>query len=149
MFTSKGKVVYDPKRNMTKDTKWWCVLELNDELTEYLRWILDREWVHFDKSTIKRNYHKPPHRPHISIIRGETPKANINNWKSLYKNKILNFEYQLNIHSIKGFKNEIGEFFVVRAVFPEYNKIRSYYGLDTERNGKPFNGHITFARTYE
>lgn len=149
MFKSKGRIVYDPKRNMDKDTKWWCVLEIGEDLPEYLRWFLDREWYNFDASSIKRKYHRPPHSPHISIIRGEIPKSNKDSWGSLLRGKKLEFEYNLDIKHTRGFKNEVGEFFFVKAVFPEYNEIRAHYGLDTEKNGQPFRGHITFARTYQ
>ena len=149
MFKSKGKIIYDPKRNMDKDVKWWCVLEFEKDLDDYLRWVLDREWSKFDASTIKRRYHRPPHKSHISIIRGEVPRQNKGSWGDLYRGKTLEFEYDLNISHTKGFKNEIGEFFFVKATFPEYNKVRAHYGLETEKDGVPFRGHITFARTYD
>lgn len=149
MFKSTGKLVYDPYRKMEKDTKWWCVLELNDELDRYLRWILDREWFTFDTQSKKRRYHRPPHKSHISIIRGEVPKENKKNWGTFLRNKKLEFEYSLDIQHTAGFKNEVGEFFFVKTIFPEYNEIRAHFGLDTERNGRPFRGHLTFARTYD
>lgn len=147
---STGKIIYDPHRNMDRDTKWWCVLELqNDELPKYLRSILDTEWWTYDSSKKKRGYHKPPHKAHISVIRGETPRENRKNWKKFLANKTLTFEYSLDIQQTAGFKNEVGEFWFVKTVFPEFNVIRNHFGLDTERNGRPFSGHLTFARTYD
>lgn len=146
---AKGRVVYNPKRNMTKDTKWWCVLELpTDELPRYCRNVLDKEWWTYDSSPEKRKYHRPPHRAHISIIRGETPRKNHDHWNMMFKGHNLEFEYDLDIKQTKGFKNEIGEYWYINTVFPEYNLIRAHFGLDTSRNGQPFRGHLTFARCY-
>lgn len=147
MFKSFGKLVYDPKRSMEKNVTWWCVLEVNEDISGYFRWHLEKNWWFLDQ-THKRKYDRPPHTPHCSIIRGEKPKKNIRDWKVFKNKEILDFEYKLDIRKTGMVKGEKDHFFFFNIYFSEYNEIRSHFGLPTERNGVPFKGHITFARCF-
>lgn len=149
-FKTTGKIVYEPKRNSGVPTKWWVVMEFyNDDLSRYLRWHLEKNWWEFDSGQ-KRKYHRPPHKSHITIIRGEEPKKNKNLWGKYLNGKILPVEITLELRKTRGFKSDHGDFRFVKAIFPEYNKIREKFGLPTETpEGISFKGHLTFARTYD
>ena len=147
MFISKGKLIYDPIRNMEKNTKWWCVLEIDEEIARYYRNFVDKEWVLADHSTLKRRYLKPPHKAHISIIRGEKPQKNIQDWNKYKKGKLVSFKYSNKIRQTSFHKDGKDYFWFIEAIFPEYNQIRSHFGLPTQRNGNEFKGHITIATT--
>ncbi len=69
MFTTKGKLVYDP-RDAAADRKgiqfWWAILEVDYSIIRYYQaWILREYGVYVNT---------PLWKSHISIIRGETPK---------------------------------------------------------------------------
>jgi hypothetical protein len=147
MFTSTGKLIYDPVRSMKKDTDWWCMLELsNDQIANYYRWHLDRVWWLGDSHSVKREYSKPPHRSHISIIRGEVPRKNKDQWGKFMSGQHLKFNYDNDVRQTTLERDGKDYFWFIDAWFPDYNRIREYFGLEFQRNGIPFKGHITVAR---
>lgn len=149
MFTSTGKLIYNPKRTMKTNTDWWCMVELpNDQIANYYRWHLDRNWWIGDTHSVKRAYSKPSHRSHISVIRGEVPRKNKDQWGKFMANQTITFQYDHYVRQTTNHHDGKDYFWFIDAIFPEYNKIRAFFGLDTERNGKPFKGHLTIARVH-
>jgi len=135
---------------MIANTDWWCVIELSDdELANYYRWFIDREWWLADSQSTKRKYCKPPHKSHISVIRGEKPRRNIPMWNSYRKNQMISFEYTNQIRQTGSHDTSKDKFWFIDTNFPEYNIIRDFFGLPISRDNKPFNGHLTVARTHE
>jgi len=85
--TGTGKIVYDPFRGkMKKRTAWWCVLEVDKEITRYYRWWIEKE-LHIHSLV------QPAWDAHISIIRGEEPADNLKHlWKKYHGQKV-EFKY--------------------------------------------------------
>ena len=87
---STGKIVYDPYRpGMKKRTEWWCIVEVDREITRYYRWWLERE-MHLHSLV------QPAWDAHISVIRGEKPKPQLMKMWKKYHGKIVKFRYEHN-----------------------------------------------------
>lgn len=149
-FTIEGRITYDPIRGFKQPQKGWLTVELNrsDEVSDYLRWHLDRQWWQIDSHPVKRAYSKPPHSSHVSIIRGERLLANADKWGTLHSKKRVKMDVIVDplIRQTTMERDGKDHFFFVDVVFPEFNELRAFYGLQTERDGTPFHGHMTFAR---
>ena len=128
MFTSTGKLIYNPVRTMKSNTDWWCMVELpNDQIANYYRWHLDRNWWIGDNRSVKRVYSKPPHRSHISVIRGEKPRKNIEHWNKFLAGKLIKFEYSNVVRQTNVGRDGNDHFWFIDAIFPEYNQLYSFY----------------------
>lgn len=152
MFTVKGRVHYEPTRNFKNDdrTKRWLTVEVPnfEEISKYYRWFINKEWYSIDRiRTHKIEYYRPSHPFHVSVIRGENIRDNIHDWGKFMDGKIISIEYDYP-KQILNPPNAKGLFWVCEAYFKEYNELRGHFGLDTERNGIPFTGHITMARAF-
>jgi hypothetical protein len=134
-----GKIVYDPYRGgLKKKRDWWCVVEVDKEITRYYRWWLEREWHVKELKT-------PSWDAHISIIRGERPRReHMHLWKK-HHGKIIEFEY-------KHFPRRSGDttggdrpdnYFFVDIRAPELMDIRKEFGFPTN-----WNLHLTVGRTW-
>ena len=152
-FTSIGTLKYDPKRSGMdySRTKWWCVLEVDEGIAEYYRWWLDRHWWEADILSKKRKYSRPSTAPHISIIRGERPRRNINLWNKNNHEKIQ-FKYSCTIRQTgdtTGYDRD-DHFWFLDVKFDEFIGLRSQFGLPVRDyvSLKPFSAHLTFARAY-
>ena len=135
---SSGKVVYDPNRStMKKRTKWWCVLNVDREITRYYRW-----WV-------KRKYHidlcQPSWDAHVSIIRGEKPEPELMHLWKKYDGQVLNFEYSPVVYQGSGETRfqDARYFWFVDVVCPEIIDIRKELNRPVD-----FGLHLTIGRTY-
>ena len=86
--TSVGRVVYDPYRaSMKAKTQWWCVLDVDKEITRYYR------------EAVKREYHlhsmvAPAWDAHVSIIRGERPEKELMHLWKKYDGMRVEFHYK-------------------------------------------------------
>ncbi len=125
-----GRIVYDPWRgSMKRKRDWWCVVNVDREITRYYRW-----WI-------ERRYHvkglcKPSWDAHISVIRGEKPRPHvIDLWKK-YDRQIVEFEYQ-------HFPHQNGDFWIVDVRSPFLMQIREEFGMPTH-----WNLHLTVGRTW-
>lgn len=130
-----GKIVYDPNRgDMKSHTAWWCVAEVNRELTRYYRW-----WVQRETGIV---LNQPSWDAHVSIIRGEKDCAKLPElWKKHNnKNVIIQYEHG-NVRYAKD-KDQPGYFFWINVTCPEFDQIRQELGL---RSGWKY--HITIGRT--
>ena len=152
MFTVKGKIHYEPMRNFSDNSrnKWWLTAEVRafEEISRYYRWFIDREWYAHDRiKTYKIDYYRPSHPFHVSIARGERPLKNVDQWGKYMKNHTVNIKYGFPRQIINP-PNAKGLFWVCDAHFDEYNELREYFGLPTEKDGRKFYGHITMARAF-
>jgi hypothetical protein len=85
---STGKIVYDPFRaGMKRKTEWWCILQVNKEITRYYRWWITRE-LHIHSLV------QPAWDAHVSIIRGEKPDDSLMHLWKKYQNMVVEFEYK-------------------------------------------------------
>lgn len=135
MFKGTTKIIYDPHRGtMKRDTDWWCIADVDDEICRYYRW-----WV-WNRYMI--DLQKPAWGGHISIVRGEYIRDEFKPlWKSR-NHKTVNFEYS---HDVK---TKDGVFWYVDVVCHEFNDIRKELGLDWHyKDGGIFHFHITVGRT--
>lgn len=152
MFKTTGHISYNPKRNFSDNSKnkWWLTLEMKsfEEVSRYYRWFIDKQWYDIDRiKTFKTEYFRPSHPFHVSIIRGETPKKNVDKWGKFNKNKKYEIEYGFPYQVINPPKAK-GLFWMCDVKFVEYTMYREFYGLDTQKNGKDFVGHVTIARSF-
>lgn len=84
--TGTGIIKYDPKRGQMKSkTDWWCVLNCDDGITDYYRWLTEKQFG------IKLC--QPSWGAHVSIIRGEKPKEHLSHLWKKYDGKKVEFEY--------------------------------------------------------
>lgn len=147
-FKHKGIITYNPKRNVNND--WWLTIELKGfaEVARYYRWFIDTEWWKADSRPYKRGYHKPPHSYHVSIIRGEKPKKNIDKWGKYMAKKRVVIDYSPYIRQTTLKRDGKDHFWFLDAWYEKYADLRKFYGLDYERDGVPFKGHITICRSF-
>lgn len=150
MFTTKGVITYEPKRNMKVAPKWWLTIELPrfEATAAYYRWMIDRNWCEADIRKVKRAYNRPSHAPHVSVIRGEKPRKNIGDWGKFMAGKKINVDYSHEVRQTTMAVDGKDHFWFVDADYELYAGLRKHFGLDYIRNGVPFHGHITICRSY-
>lgn len=89
-LTSTAKIVYDPYRgSMKRRTSWWCIAEVDKEITRYYRYWLKKE-LHIHSLI------EPAWDAHISVIRGEEPKPELKHLWKKYHGKTVEFKYEHN-----------------------------------------------------
>ena len=137
-FKAKGVIRYDPYRGkMKSNTKWWVVVNTDQEITRYYRW-----WVH-------RRYwielQQPAWGSHVSIIRGEKPADHLMHLWKKYDGHWIEFEYNHNVRQsgdTTGWdRPDCFWFLDVRCEF--LNQIRGELGRPTG-----WKYHLTIGRTY-
>lgn len=131
----EGCLEYDPDRKeMKSKTKYWCVLQLPNDLVRY--------YQYFVRTEKHIQLEMPAWGAHVSIIRGEKPSdENIHLWKKYHKHK-FKFRFYPNIIEVKD-KKQSGSFFIINFECPELSEIRRELGLPVYRDF-----HITIGRTY-
>lgn len=129
---SEGIIIYDPYRGqMKKKTNWWCVLEVDQEITRYFRW-----WV-------EQRYHEELCQPawdaHVSAVRGERPAAkDIDLWKKYDKMKVK-FLYDNNVHQL----HDKPHFWTIDIKCDFLLNIRKEFGFPYD-----YGLHMTIGRSY-
>lgn len=125
MFTSSGKLIYDPYARI-KQAPYWLILKTDEELIRYYKAMLMQIYdLSFEKTVWGS---------HISVIRG-TPPPNKQQWKK-YQNEIITFEYTNRVYRAHSF-------FCVDAYSSRLEEIRTELGLPpTPKTGF----HITIGR---
>lgn len=84
--TGTGRIKYDPYRGQMKaKTQWWAVLECDDQITDYYRSVVEKQYG------IK--LHQPSWGAHVSIIRGEKPRDDLMHLWKKYDNRKVEFKY--------------------------------------------------------
>lgn len=75
-FKMKGTLRFDPGKGTKHYDPWWCIVDLDEEVAHYYKWILKR----WGQDTF------PPNGLwgfHVSAIKGEEPTKNKNVWADL------------------------------------------------------------------
>ena len=119
---------------MKRRTEWWCIVRVDPEITRLLRW-----WVQKERFI---DLHQQPWEPHISVVRGERPRANPDTWGK-YEGELVTFEYAQNPRKTRGGKNDQGWFWFVDVYCDRIQEIRAELGLRTFHHS-----HLTFGRIY-
>jgi len=128
IFESEGKIIVDPSIG-NKYEDWWIMAKTSNGLASFYRSLVAKR---FGVRLIEPSFNS-----HISIITGEKPLLNEDQWKKFHGEKIT-FKYSNEI-----FTN--GYFFWIRVQSPEMIELREYYGLPPI--GKYFL-HNTIAKTH-
>lgn len=130
-----GIIKYDPHRaEMKRRDKWWCVVEVDKEITRYYRWWLAKEKHIF--------LYQPSWDAHISIIRGEFACAKQPELWKKYHNEKVDFLYEHGNLRI-GDDPRGGKYYWIDVECPKLEMVRKEYGLP-----RGWRFHITIGRTY-
>lgn len=131
-----GIIKYDPHRgDMKGRINWWCVVDVDREITRYYRW-----WLQKEKHIILQ---QPSWDAHITIIRGEIACAKHPALWKKYQNHKVDFLYEHGNIRCEKDKKIGGHYYWIDVECPLLSKIRAELGLPV---GWKF--HITIGRTY-
>lgn len=134
--TSSGKVVYDPYRGELKKKKhWWCVINIDREITRYYRW-----WI-VSQLHVK-GMCQPSWNAHISVIRGEKPRQDLMHLWKQHNNKYMEFRYSHIPYAVPDTENG-GFYWMIDVECEEALQIRR--DLHRPVNWKL---HLTLGRTW-
>lgn len=136
--TGTGVIQYDPPRGrMKKKVDWWCVINVDPEITRYYRW-----WV--QKELHVKGLHPPSWDAHISVIRGEKPyiPETFDLWKK-YDGQEVQFRYEHNPQRGKDRPELQGSFWNIEVDCPLGIQIRKEFGY---KHDWPL--HMTIGRTW-
>lgn len=141
MLKSTGRIIYNPYRGGMKNrNNGWCVIDIDKEITRYYRF-----WLKYQYHI---NLQPPAWDAHISCIRGEKIKPELQYLWGKYNNQIIEFEYNHgDIHQCKSGRTDIeqgGDYYYMNVKCPKIDEIRNEFGLTSG-----FNYHFTIGRTYE
>lgn len=126
---TSGTIVYDPHRfDMKKRTKWWCVVNLDKEITRYYRyWVMHRYWIDLEQ---------PSWDAHVSVIRGEEPPDNLKQLWKKYDGQTVEMWYN---HSV--FQAKKKEFWTLDVKSEFLTNIRKEFGFKTD-----WDFHLTIGK---
>jgi hypothetical protein len=147
-----GIIQYDPPRGrMKKKVDWWCVINVDREITRYYRW-----WV--EKELHVKGLCPPSWDAHISVVRGSNDIVSFDRdliqdgkpdryklWKK-YNSEKVEFWYEHNPQQAPQRphrQDEEGTFWHVEVQCPRGTEIRKELGL---KHDWPL--HLTFGRTW-
>ena len=136
-FTTTGKIKYDPRRpkGMKRGTDWWCVVDIDKEITRYYRW-----WA---KTRYGIILDIPSFDAHISIIRGEKPpKDKMHLWKK-YDGKVVEIKYSHYLRQSGDTRPGPNDFWFVDVDVPFFTHMRDDFGFKSN-----WNQHITIGRLW-
>jgi len=147
MYETTGIITYNPIRNVKN--KWWLTVELPyfSDTAKMYRWFMNKHWYEADSHSMRRPFNKPPHKYHVSIIRGETPRKNRQDWGKYLAGKKIKVGYSNLIRQTSISKDGVDHFWFVDSKIDVFQDIRKHFGLQHQKDGVPFKGHITIART--
>lgn len=138
-FTVPARIVYDPYRGAGNlSNKWWCVAELDKEVTRYYRW-----WI---KSRYHIELFEPSWNAHISIIRGEEPPADKKHLWGKYNGETVMAKYSHFVRQsgdVPGPYEEKTSFWFVDATHERFTEIRNQFGFPSN-----WKQHLTIGRVY-
>lgn len=131
-----GKIVYDPYRgNLKKKKHWWCVVEVDREITRYYRWWIQSQ-LHISGLC------QPSWDAHISVLRGEKPREDLMHLWKKYNGQSITFRYKHDPHFIKD-RESTGFYWMVDVDCPQLINIRKE--LQRPSNWQL---HLTVGRTW-
>ena len=136
-----GVVKYDPERKGLKEQSTCCVIEVDQELADYYRNMVNK---HYGINLIK-----PPWLAHISVIQQNLNRESElvkRNWKKYEGLKVKYYYYPFPIFTGDTSDREhyTGRYWFLNAECDIFYKIRSELGLTTK-----FNPHITIGKNKE
>lgn len=130
--TGTGKIIYDPPRGgMKHKTQWWCVVDVDREITRYYRWWIEKQ-LH-----VKRLF-QPSWDAHISVIRGEKPTPELMHLWKKYDRQVVEFKY---MHCPR--ETEDGEYWFIEVDCPLLVDIRKEFNRPHD-----WKMHITVGRIW-
>lgn len=144
-----GRIKYDPPRgDMKNRTDWWCIIEVDREITRYYRWWVDKELL--NKTGVDGfGLCLPSWNAHISVIRGSgdirgVPRRKLHELWKKYDGMKVDFWYSPNVNNVgkNGFAGD-NFFWCVEVICPQATHIREELGLPSN-----WNFHLTVGRTY-
>ncbi len=154
--TAIGRIKYDPPRpGMRKRTRasgannkdYWCILQVDTEITRYYRWWIQRHlwaWTAVQPDWLCQ----PSWDAHVSVIRGEHPRQNLDLWRK-YDGVKVEFKYahyprKTTMEDRDNRYTKDGDFWFIDVECPLIDHIRAELGLSTH-----FHYHLTVGRTYD
>lgn len=145
-FEGTGKIIYDPKRTGLKTrNEWWCVIEVDENIASYYRRLANTHFNPFkvhDDPIIKQSWGA-----HISVIRGEKPKADkMHLWKK-YHGQIVKFQYSVDV-GITNNPTAYSEdtFLYLRVKCDMLHTIRDEFGVRTSHHPHMTIGKVPYVR---
>jgi hypothetical protein len=129
-FTTTGIIQFDPGIGTKHFVPNWCLLLCDEEIARYYSWFLNKEKIEILKPNSIWSFH-------ASVIKGEEPTKNKENWAKFDKQKIT-------IHYGNFINYSNGRHAWISAYSDELSDIRDFYGLNT--NGKKLKYHMTLGR---
>lgn len=137
--TGTGKIVYDPYRgNLKKKPHWWCVVEIDKEITRLFRWFIQKE-LHV------KGLCAPSWDAHISVIRGEKPPPELMYLWKKYNGEEVTFKYKQ--HPRQTGDTTGGDrpdhYWFVEVDCPKLIDIRKEFGYPSD-----WKLHLTVGRTW-
>lgn len=136
---SRGVVVYDPPRpGMKRNTKWWCVINVDREITRYYRWWIVRQYH-------VKGLNPPSWNAHISVVRGEEPPNDLKQLWKKYHGEEVTFLYKHDPYrgNAVGRKSKEGAFWQVEVECELGMEIRKEFGFRTH-----WPLHLSVGRVY-
>lgn len=137
--TGTGKIVYDPYRgNLKKKPHWWCVVEVDKEITRLFRWWIEKE-LHV------KGLCQPSWDAHISVIRGEKPPQHLMHLWKKYDGQEVTFKYAQNPRQTGDTTggDRPGWYWFVEVEAPFLIDIRKEFGYPHD-----WKLHLTVGRTW-
>ncbi len=116
-YESEGTLCFDPGKGSKHFDDYWAIVKCDADIADYYRWFLER----YGQSTFK------PNRLwgfHISVIKGEVPVVNSDEWAKFDGKKI-----KFNYGNYVSYSN--GRHAWINIYSDELCDIREYYGLTT------------------
>jgi hypothetical protein len=129
-FQTTGTLQFDPGIGTKHFEHHWCILLCDEQIADYYRWFLTREKIETFKPNALWSFH-------MSIIKGEEPTKNKDQWAKLNGQKVT-FHYGNFIN----YSN--GRHAWLNCYSDDLSDIREFYGLDT--NGRKVKYHMTLGR---
>lgn len=152
---SMGRIVYDPNRPGMRNKKrasgantvaWWCILEVDKEITRYYRWWVERHL--WGLTAVRPGWLcLPSWDGHVSVVRGEVPRPQYREAWQKYHGTKVEFEYAHYPFCADNRDNRYaddGDFWMVDVRCPLIDLIRDELGLRTHHKY-----HLTVGRTYD
>lgn len=124
-LSTTGIIVYDPVRPKQQNAPFWCVAEIDKDITAYYR-----------QQFLKRfgvELYAPAFDAHVSIMKGYQNDKILSEWK--YKDQtdvIIQFDHRMWWNDKHVWLN---------TYFPEFFEIRQFYEIKNENRG-----HLTIGK---
>lgn len=129
-FTGSGQLCFDPGKGTKHFNPYWCIVKWDRSIADYYRWLLCK----WGQDTFSPN---GLWGFHISVIKGETPNKNLEEWAKRDGETI-----QFNYGGYISYSN--GRHSWINIYCEELAGLRKYYGLDVAGGKLKF--HATLGR---